>query len=338
MKRAGNLIDRIADANNLRLAFFKACRGKRGKSEVIRFAENLDTELKHLREEMIVGEVRWGGYHAFRVCDPKPRVIHAAPFRARVAHHAIINICEPVFEAYQIFDSYACRDKKGLDKALSRAIAFSRRGDWFIQMDVRKYFDTIDHDVLMKLLKKRFKDPVVLQLFHAILHTYETMPGKGIPIGNLTSQFFANHYLAVFDHYIKEILLCKRYLRYMDDFVIWHEEKNEIIGICEKIIEFLHECLELELKPVQINLCTRGMTFLGYRIFPNQARLARRSRDRFRRKASQYMQMREAGIWDDEELARHMEPLLSFVVRGASKVFRMRAIKECGLCPEAGTA
>jgi len=338
MKRAGKLIDRIGEAGNLRLAFFKACRGKRAKAEVLRFRENLDAELASLSKELLTGKVQWGAYHAFRVQDPKPRTIHAAPFRTRVAHHAIVNVCGPAFESYQVFDSYACRTRKGLDRAIERAIAFSHRGDWFLQMDVSKYFDSIDHGVLKTLLRRRFKDPLVLRLLDSILDTYETVPGKGVPIGNLTSQYFANHYLGLLDHHVKESLRCGRYLRYMDDCVVWAEDKSDLIATGTAIAHFLRERLHLELKPVTLNACQRGMTFLGYRIFPEGARLARRSRDRFRRKASQYVRLYEAGVWNQAELARHVEPLLAFVRRGASRAFRERTIQEFGLCPEVRTA
>ena len=337
MKRAGNLIERIADSDNLRLAFFKACRGKRFKAEVLRFRESLNEKLSRLRAEILDGEICWGPYHTFKIFDPKERVICAAPFRDRVAHHAIMNVCEPNFESFQIFDSYACRKEKGLDRALERAVCFSSAGDWFLKMDVRKYFDSINHEVLRAMVRRRFKDRHVLRLFDSLLDTHETSAGRGLPIGNLTSQYFANHYLALLDHHVKEALRCRRYVRYMDDFVVWSNSRAGLIATRKEIETFLREQLKQNLKTVNLNACERGMTFLGYRVFPHGARLARRSRDRFRRKASQYARLYEAGIWDESELARHIEPLISFVRRGASRSFRERVMCECGLCPEART-
>lgn len=335
MKRKNHLIEAVAEADNLRLAFHKACRGKRTKSEVLHLRDNLDDELTKLRSELLEGAFVWGPYDSFKVFDPKERLISAAPFRSRVAQHALINICEPVFEAYQIFDSHACRKGKGLDAALRRALSFSRHGDWYLKMDIRKYFDTIDHDVLKGLLSRRFKDKAVIGLFDGIIASYATLPGKGVPIGNLTSQYFANHYLAPLDHFIKEDLRVRRYVRYMDDFVLWSGSKPELIEHNQQIDDFLKERLKLILKPLQINACDRGMTFLGYRIFPDGVGLAKRSRDRFRRKAILYTKFFEAGLWDEAELARHMEPLLAFVRRWGSRAFRERVIKGCGLCPEA---
>ena len=338
MKRAHHLIEAIADADNLRLAFYKACRGKRGKPDVLNFRDNLDAELTRLSSDLLAGECAWGPYHTFKVFDHKERTICAAPFRARVTQHAISNVCDPFFENYQVYDSYACRRGKGLDAALKRALSFSCVGDWYLKMDIRKYFDSIDHGVLRTLLSMRFKDRTVLRIFDSIIASYETSPGKGIPIGNLTSQYFANHYLAPLDHHIKENLRHHRYVRYMDDFVIWSGSKESLIATAKDVEGFLRERLKLKMKPVCLNACGRGMTFLGYRVFPNGAGLARRSRERFRSKALSYTRLFDEGIWDESELARHMEPLLSFVRRGASRAFRERVINECGLCLKARTA
>ena len=228
MKRAGELIERIANADNLRLAFWKASRGKRAKAEVLRFRADLDARLRILREKLFSASVAWGPYRTFKVYDPKERMICVAPFRDRVAQHAIINVVEPHFESYQIHDSYACRRGKGLDGAIARAVCFSRPGDWYLKMDVRKYFDSIHHGVLKGLLRRRFKDPVLLALLDGVINSYAASPGRGVPIGNLTSQFFANHYLAILDHRLKEIMHCRRYVRYMDDFVVWDSEKGSL--------------------------------------------------------------------------------------------------------------
>jgi len=340
MKRAGNLIERIAEADNLRLAFWKASKGKRAKAEVICFRENLDVRLRGLREELLSSCVAWGPYHKFMVFDPKERMICAAPFHDRVAHHAIMNIVEPHFEAYQISDSYACRTGKGLDAALARALRFSRPGDWYAKMDVRKYFASIDHDVLKGLLQRRFKDPILLTVLNGIIDSYSSSPGRGLPIGNLTSQFFANHYLGLLDHHVKQGLYCQRYVRYMDDFVVWDSEKLRLRHTIDQITVSVRRMLHLELKPVCLNACSRGMTFLGYRIFPSHVRLASRSRKRFCRKLAQYHGNYTTDRWTEEQTARHVEPLLAFVRRAESDSFRRRAIESIvGSCPkEARTA
>jgi len=340
VKRAGNLIERIAEADNLRLAFWKASKGKRAKSEVLRFREDLDRRVRDLRDELLSGRVRWGPYHTFMIHDPKERLICAAPFRDRVAHHAIINVLEPYFESYQISDSYACRTGKGLDAALARAVRFARRGDWYLKMDVRKYFDSIDQERLKGLLRLRFKDRALLRLLDGVIDGYSTTPGRGVPIGNLTSQFFANHYLGVLDHHVKQALRLKRYVRYMDDFVVWDGDRARLRQVRDELSRFLADVLRLELKPVCLNACSRGLTFLGYRVFPGQVRLASRSRGRFRWKMARYHRNYTTGQWSEQETARHVEPLLAFVRRTESRSFRRRIMQGIeGLCPkEARTA
>jgi hypothetical protein len=340
MQRAGNLIERIAEADNLRLAFWKASKGKRAKAEVLQFRADLDARLRALRKELLAGCLPWGPYRTFMIFDPKERMICAAPLRDRVAHHAIMNVVEPHFESYQIHDSYACRTGRGLDAAVARAVAFSRPGDWYLKMDVRKYFDSVDHGVLKGMLCRRFKDPVLLALLDGVIDSHATSPGRGLPIGNLTSQFFANHYLVLLDRRIKQTLGCRRYGRYMDDFVVWDSEKDRLRQVRDDAVGFLRDSLHLELKPVCLNACSMGLTFLGYRVFPGHVRLASRSRKRFRRKMVLYHGNYTSGRWTEEETARHVEPLLAFVRRAESQSFRRRVIESIeGSCPkEARTA
>jgi len=339
MRRAANLIERIADADNLRLAFWKASKGKRTKASVLEFRADLDRRLLELRDDLLGGDMQWGPYHTFMIYDPKKRMICAAPLRDRVAHHAIMNACELQFERFQVHDSYACRKGKGVDGAIERATRFCRSGDWYLKLDVRKYFDSVDHDVLKRLLRQRFKDRRVLELLDGVIDSYETTSGRGLPIGNLTSQYFANHYLGVVDHYVKEALGCRRYVRYMDDFVVWNKSRADLRRIRDAVVMFLQEQLNLELRPACLNACSRGMTFLGYRIFADRVRLARRSRRRFRRKLQRYHNNYVGGTWDEERTARHVQPLVAFVARAESTQYRRRVLDDLGLCPmEARTA
>ena len=165
-KRIGFLMPYIADPDNLRLAFWKARKGKEIKEEVIDFRKYLDKNLVSLRNELLNGTEEVGNYYYFTIHDPKERVICAAPFRQRVLHHAIMNVCHPIFERFQIFDSYATRVGKGQYAALERAKIYSAKYQWFCKLDVRKYFDSIDHEVLYQQLTTKFKDPYLLDLFH----------------------------------------------------------------------------------------------------------------------------------------------------------------------------
>ena len=176
-----------------------------------------------LRQQLLSGEVEVGDYSYFKIYDPKEREICASAFREQVLHHALMNICHQYFERYQIYDSYASRPDKGVHAALHRAKTYSQRQFWFLKLDVKQFFASIHHTVLKKQLQHLFKDYELLTIFAHIIDSYAASPNRGVPIGNLSSQYFANHYLAGLDHFIKEELRCKRYVRYMDDMVLWNE-------------------------------------------------------------------------------------------------------------------
>jgi RNA-directed DNA polymerase len=327
MKRAGNLYDRIADPGNLRLAFIKSIRGKRGKAEAIAYAANLDANLRQLREHLLAERVDVGHYHFFTVHDPKERVICAASFPERVLHHAIMNVCEPVLERYAVHDSYACRTGKGMHAAVLRAQAFTRRYAWYLKLDIRQYFASIDHEIVMALIARRVKDNAVLRLIRTILGTYSVDPGRGLPIGNLLSQHLANFYLGHLDHWIKETLRVRGYVRYMDDFVLWAADKAALKGHLEGVRHFLESELKLELKEnVQLNRCARGLPFLGYRVFAFRLALGPRAHRRFARKLRGYEKEWLTGRWSEADLARHMEALLSYVRFADTLPLRQRIV------------
>ena len=334
MKRAGQLIPSIITADNMRLAFVKAVRGKRHTRQVVEFEKNLDENLRCLAEEIRTCNRRWGPYYRFTIFDPKEREIKVAPLGDRVAHHALMNICEPFFENYQIFDSYASRRGKGQFAALDRARTFSRQNSWYLKLDVRKYFDSISHAVLKKLLIRRFKDIYILENFNKIIDSHDSDMQRGVPIGSLTSQFFANHYLAVMDHFVKERLKIHCYVRYMDDFVLWGDDPDFLKSTARTLKDYLADELQLTLKPPTLNRCSQGMTFLGFRIFPDKMVLSHRSRYRFRRKLRTMTENFESGTWDESTYARHLETLFAFVRHAKSEGFRRRAMQEAGIDPQ----
>ncbi|MCP4267732.1 MAG: reverse transcriptase [Candidatus Brocadiaceae bacterium] len=332
MKRAANLFEDIADLENLYFAYFKARKGKSGRAEVMRFRDNLHCELLSLRDDLMSGAITIGNYHYFEVRDPKQRQICAASFRERVLHHAIINVCGPYFEKFLIYDTYACIKGKGSQKAVERAQIFSRRNKFFLKLDIAKYFHSIDHTVLIRLIESMFKDEDLLHLFYEIVVSFEVAPGKGIPIGNLTSQYFANYYLGYLDHFIKEQLCIKYYVRYMDDFTVWSDDKKELKDALGKIKLFLTEKLLLDIKePMQLNYSNRGVEFLGYRVFPDKIRLAKRSKRRFVKKFRDYECLYLSGKWSEDELVRHMLPLVAFTEHADAKAFRKNVIERYGV-------
>ncbi len=256
MKSQGNLFNKIADLDNLALAYLKAVKGKQDRAEVIAFTKNLYPNLNHILDQIQNGEPPTGNYRFFTVYDPKQREICAAPFNQRVLHHAVMNVCEPVFEKHLIFDSYACRKDKGQRRAVLRARDMLRRNTWYLKLDIRKYFDSIDHAIMQRQLCRLFREKKVLMLFEKIFASYHKLPGKGLPIGNLISQHCANLYLSPFDHFIKDETGIKGYIRYMDDFLIFHTDKEVLKKLLVEIRKRLSDFLALHLKEnIQLNRC-----------------------------------------------------------------------------------
>ncbi len=328
MKRAGSLYNRISSYVNLCEAYNKAVRGKQKRREVIKFRDDFDANIQKIRRQLIEKDLDVGDYHFFRVNDPKPRDICAASFAERVLHHAIMNVCNHALESYAIFDSYACRKGKGAPKALARACEFAGRYGWYLKLDIRKYFDSIDHDIMLRLLARRIKDNDLLNLFGDILETYHKKCGKGLPIGNLISQHLANFYLGYFDHWVKEARMIKGYVRYMDDFILFGNTKSDLKSKYLQVKKFLKSELRLELKSnFQLNKCKYGVPFLGYRAFAAKILLSQASRKRFIRKFRKYEERFLNGKWSAEELVIHMEPLIEFTKHADTLNFRRTIIK-----------
>lgn len=332
MKRAGGLYLKIAEEENLLAAFRKAARGKQDRTEVTAFRENLDANIRDLRRRILRKDVLVGDYRFFHVHDPKERFICAAAFPERVLHHAIMNVCEPVLDACAVFDSYACRKGKGSRKSVLRCQEYARRFEWFLKLDIRRYFDSIQHSVVATLLERRFKDNDLMWLFRRILDTYHTVPGKGLPIGNLISQHLANFYLGPFDHWIKDVEGVKGYVRYMDDFILWADDRHSLQKKLLRLSAWLGENLALRLKEnVQMNRCGRGISFLGYRVFPGRILLCQRSKKRFIRRLRACEGKWKGGIWGEARLCRHVEPLIAFTMGAGAHGFRAKVIAGMGV-------
>ena len=213
MKRVGHLTEQIASIDNLYLAFIKACRGKQCKKEVKAFRRNFDSNISQIQHEIMSGCVDVGHYHYFTIHDPKERLICAAPFKERVLHHALMNICHKYFDRSLIDETFATRPGKGQYKAIDMAVDAFKQYEYVAKIDMRKYFDSISHQILKQQLRNKFKDARLLEVFFQIIDSYHTTDGNGLPIGNLTSQYFANMYLSGLDHYAKEHLHIPIYIR-----------------------------------------------------------------------------------------------------------------------------
>jgi hypothetical protein len=283
MRRIGHLLPLVAARDNLALAFWKASLGRRSSPTVRVWSQDLDRCLGEMGQAILDGSVRVGDYHRFTVFDPKQRTIHAAPFPQRVLHHALMNVCGPIFERGAIEHSYACRLGKGNRAALARARWFASRHGWFLKLDIRRYFDSVPHSRLKARFRRLFKDADLLRLLDRIVQSYQTLPGRGLPIGTLTSQYFANFYLDALDRYVKETLRCRAYVRFMDDLALWHDSGEQLETWGRALADWLLEEWDLNLKPGTRLLPTReGMPFLGFRILPGAVLLGQRARRRFR--------------------------------------------------------
>ena len=322
VKRVGNLITRMACLENLHEAFLRAAKGKSGKLAVKEFRRHLDENLWEMSRQLLDGTFKFGQYHFFTVYDPKKRIICAASFPERVAFHAMMRICHPVFDEFQIFDSYASRIGKGTYKALERAQFFAHRYQWFAKLDICKYFDSIDHKVMLRQLTRLFKDPQLLIFFRNLLDSYETSDGRGLPIGNLTSQYFANHYLAVCDHYLKEQLHVKAMVRYMDDILVFADDRQQLLSQINRARQFVGSELHLELHEPAVNRTCFGIPFLGYVVFPYGLRLNQRSRRRFCKKMDRLNESFLLNKIDEREYSIRASCLHAFIKKADTADFR----------------
>jgi len=297
MKRIGNLFENLHSFSNLLKAYKKANSGCRKNMETARFGFYLEKELIELSNDLKTLQYQPGCFRYFTVNDPKHRTIAVAPFRDRVVHHALVNLLEPVYEPSFIFDSYATRKKKGTHAAILCAQQMINKNSWFLKMDIEKYFDSIDHQVLKTLIQRKIKDRWFLDVLFRIIENGGS-ERKGLPIGNLTSQFLANVYLNGFDHFIKEQNEIKYYLRYMDDFVVFANEKQVLIALKIKIENYLEKELKLHLKikATVLNRQQHGLSYLGSRIYPgciriNQSSL-KRSKNKLKKRNYEWQQNR----------------------------------------------
>jgi RNA-directed DNA polymerase len=282
MKRSAIDLSAIADWNNLAAAFHRAALGKTNRAEVRLFRAGLYRELAALRQNILAGEPRLSPMRSFQIFDPKPRLIHAPVFRDRVLHHALIAHIGPVLERSLIFDTYACRVGKGTIAAVRRVQHFARRFAWYGQIDIRSYFPSIDHGILNGLLERRFKNRELLRFLNSMIAAHGTGLGKGLPIGALTSQHFANLYLDGCDRFLLEACKVRGMVRYMDDTVWWADSKEAVHGHLRAAADFLRDRRGLEIKqPARIGKSVHGISYCGFRALPGAILLSRRRRRRY---------------------------------------------------------
>lgn len=273
------MYDHIISLENLLEAWKEFLKGKRNKKDVQEFQYKLSDNILDLHTDLNDRKYAHGGYHAFNISDPKPRNIHKATVRDRLLHHALYRKLYPLFDIQFIYDSYSCRKSRGTHRALKRFKAFTDIASknntkmlWILKCDVRKFFASIDQVILIHILRKYIGDKEVIDLIKTVMSSfYSTKLGKGLPLGNLTSQLLVNMYMNEFDQFMKHKLKAKHYVRYADDFVIMSRDKAWLERILEEIKIFLRGKLALELHPnkISIKAFSSGVDFLGWVHFPD---------------------------------------------------------------------
>jgi RNA-directed DNA polymerase len=308
------MYNHLTSWDNLLLAYQRAAKGKRSQPTVAAFEHRLEERLIELQAELRAYTYRPGRYASFYIHEPKRRLISAAPFRDRVIHHALCNVIEPLFERSFIADSYANRIDKGTHRAIERAQQLARRYPYVLQCDVRQFFPSIDHALLHGILARKISDGDVLWLVEQILASgrgvlteeYEMVyfsgddlfvvnRPRGLPIGNLTSQFWGNVYLNPFDHFVTRTLRCPGYVRYVDDMLLFAKDKKTLwqwkAAVCERLAT-----LRLTIHPgAHPHPVSEGIPFLGFVVFPQRRRLKRRKGVHFQRRFRRLLQEFQAG-------------------------------------------
>jgi RNA-directed DNA polymerase len=342
MKRYGNLWPAITNFENLLQAARQAQQGKRFRPNVLAFNFGLERELFSLQAELKDHTYQPGGYNTFEIKDPKPRLISAAPYRDRVIHHALCNVIEPLLEPTLITHTYANRVGFGTHRALKQFTVWARSHRYCLQCDIQKYFPAIDHEILKTLMRRRLKCPDTLWLIDAIIDAsneqppvIEHFPGddlltpvqrrRGLPIGNLTSQFFANMYLSPFDHFVKRRLKLKPYLRFVDDFAAFSDDRQELVEARMAMEDYL-ATLRLKMHPIKSQLfeTRHGANFVGFRVLPDRIRVRNDNLRRARRRMKQLQQDYETGLMTLKPLVQRLQSWEAHLMHGDTHRLRRK--------------
>ncbi len=306
------MFDEIVSIPNLYRAAYAAARGKRYNNSVAFFDFCMEKEIERLHIDLSTGRYRHGSYKVFKIYEPKERDISKAPFRDRVVHHAIHDVIEPKIDRSFIFDSYACRRGKGTHVAVERAQSFLAAKKYCLHGDIKKYFPSIDHAILKNLLQRHIHEARLWRLLENIIDSSTTSaPGtdrvaRGLPIGNLTSQFFANLYLHELDFFVKHTLKCRYYIRYMDDFLLFDDDHALLEKWRASIADMLTSRLKLRLHAdkTQVFVARKGLTFLGFYLSRTRRRISAYGMRRFRARLKKFRYLLEQGLIDEEKITQ----------------------------------
>ena len=317
-----NVFNKIISSENLFLAWREFRRGKRKKYEIQQFEFYLEDNIFELQRILEERKYIPGKYISFCVRDPKLRNIHKAFVRDRLVHHVLFRILYPIFDKRQIFNSYSCRLEKGTHKGVLKLEEFARKLSinykkpiYALKCDIKKFFHSIDHDILLRLIKSGGIDIETIRLSHKIIKSFEMESGKGLPLGNVTSQLFANIYLNELDQFIKHTLKEKFYLRYCDDFIILGSNKNYLTGLIPQINNFLLKELKLSMHPnkVIVRKFRQGIDFLGYVSLPHYRVLRIKTKKRVIRKIKMNLRKLESGQITGENFYQMIQSYLGIL-------------------------
>ena len=294
MRRHNNLYEKIASIENLRLAFKNASKGKNWQRSVKEFRTDTEVKLLAIRDSLLNKTYRPSPYRVKQIYIPKTRDIYIAPFNPdRVIHHAIMNVLEPIWEKLFIYDSYACIKNKGLHRGSRRTMDFVRHNKYCLKCDISKFYPSMKHDVLFRIIQRKIKCKDTLALLKAVI--YSVPDGHNVPIGNYTSQWFGNMYLNELDYRAKHVYKIKHYVRYCDDFVFFSEDKRQLRWIAEDVKTYLAQELGLRMSKCELFPVANGVDFLGYRHFPNYVLLRKSTTVRIKRRLRMLPKLFEAG-------------------------------------------
>ncbi|MDP2815199.1 MAG: reverse transcriptase domain-containing protein [Rectinemataceae bacterium] len=294
MRRHGNLYERLTTPENIHLAWQEARKGKSSKDAVQRFEKDPEGNLARIRELLVQKTYQPSPYKTKMIYEPKKRIIYILPFDPdRIIHHALMQVVEPIWTKLFISDSYACIRGRGLHSGSRRTMEFVRRNRYCLKMDISKFYPSVDHAIMYQIIKNKIKCPDTLDLFHRII--YSAPDGKNVPIGNYTSQWMGNLYLSELDIFVKQTLRIKDYVRYCDDFCLFHDDKGVLNRAAGEIESFLADRLALTLSKCDLFPVSRGVDFLGYRHFPGYVLLRKSTSVRIRRRLGKLAGLLEAG-------------------------------------------
>lgn len=327
MKRLGNLIEQIADFDNIAFAAYKAFRGKADREDVKKYRRSFNENIQSLSERIRNGSVEVGNYKEFTVFEPKERLISVAPLEQRILHHSIMNVCHDRFERHLIYHSYASRREKGSHKAILNVKDNCRKYRYYVKLDIQKFFYSIDHSILKLLLRRIFKDEILLILFDKIIDSYG---GEfGVPIGNLTSQYFANYYLSFLDHYMLEYAGVSFYVRYMDDVIIMEKEKSKLRNMISLYCDFAAIVLNLKVKPPVVGKSCNGIPFLGYKVFQNRILINGKGKRRYKRNIKRLKELFRKDLITEQEYSQRLNSNIAYVKFADSFKFRSNILDKC---------